>query len=230
LWWLLLLLLLLLLTCLAVLAYNFYQQLSDEERTADEAAKTAKRQELQRRIEELRNVVGKNTEAFQLMQMTRVPRSRVQPLREMMAQNVADTQKLQAEVQRANDPALKQDGQELQYLEKELQALLDMPDSGPSADDAVELELQQALDTKNHAVLEEAVANAEAKVAAGAIVVPASLHSARKVLQDMERASKHSYSCVKGTRSLEDFLRGRAPLDADANYHRKNSVLKPGRH
>merc|ERR1719198_2213518 len=137
----------------------------------------------------------------------------------MMQQNVADTQKLQQEVMRANDPELKRDETELGYLEKELQALLDTPDSGPTADDAVELELQQALDTKNHRVLEEAVANAEARVSAGAIVVPASLHSARKVLQDMDRAAAHSYVCPKGTRNLEDFFRGRAALDVDANYH-----------
>jgi len=224
-WWLLLILLLLV---LLYLFWLYYSQLLLEQKAAEDAANEASRQEMARRIVELRTVVMKNSEAFQLMQMTRVPQSRVQPLRAMMQQNIMDIQKLKEMVERmgmvghaGDDPT-----GDLNYLQKEIQALLDLPDQGPGSEEQQEQELQQALETKNHRVLEQVVSQAEADVAAGMIMPPPSLANARKVLADMDRAAAHSYLGCKGTRSVEDFFRGRSPLDQDANYHRKNTMLQ----
>jgi len=183
-------------------------------------------QSLQGEVAELRHEAANNSDSFQMMQATRVPAVQVQPVRSQIKGNIAAAQRLKERcLAREGDQELEREAEGLSYLQKQLQALLDGPDLGPAESPETDAELTGAMASSSHARLAAAVEHATSQVVSGRITEPPSLSQARKVLGDMDRAANHSYFGCKGTRSVEDRLRGRQGLDADANYHRKNTDL-----
>lgn len=186
----------------------------------------AKRENLTREVAALLEASQQDMEAFYAMQTTLVPQERVKPVRQKMEQSKRTARLLEDESRYMDEQAMFDQADQLAFLQKELEQALSQSDRGPANSPQMDASLQDAVASRSHRLLEDAVNTANREIQAGRIVEPASLAQARKVLQDMGRAASHKYTGPKGTRQIEDFFRGRPALDADANYHRKNSELK----
>lgn len=222
--WIFVILLLLVLCLLYIFCITCIRPWNDKD--GNDSGKSADREEVARDIASLMAVSQQDLEAFHAMQATLAPVERVQPARQKMAEDKKKARLLEDQSRYMDDEEMSARADELAYLQKELQQALDAPDRGPVNSPAMDASLQDAVASRSHKLLQEAVNIANREIQAGKIVVPPSLAQARKVLQDMDRAASHKYVGPKGTRQIEDFFRGRPALDADANYHRKNSELK----
>lgn len=206
--------------CVVLLVWRFCTSPTDG---VESDTSSAKQELLMREAAELKTQAAQNSEAFQLMQMTRVPVVRVKGLREQMAKNVSALRSLEDRCRLVGNNDTRTLAEELQALQKELNLLLDSEDIGPKEPINEEAALQEALDGMHHGALKQAVTDAGEKVGSGQITEPPSLEQARKILGDMDRAANHTYFGCKGTRGIEDGCRGRKALDKDADYHRKNN-------